>query len=162
MTFSTRRAGDPNTAWQLALPTVSRGFHHRRRPSAPRPRAPPSRVHLKPKARSEFLDPEARLRTIVKSYSDHVAIPIELAKDADKKPETLNTASALWTRPKGEITPEDQYREFYHHTGHTFDDPWMTLHNSGPRGCIEYTRMLLFVPSSPPLDLFNPATKTHG
>jgi len=109
-------------------------------------------LHLA-KGESEFLE-EARLRNIVKSYSDHVAIPIVL-KSADKK-ETLNTASALWTRPKGEIT-EDQYREFYHHTGHTFDDPWMTLHNS-VEGVLSYTN-LLFVPSSPPMDLFDPQRK---
>ena len=109
-------------------------------------------VHLA-KGESEFLE-EARLRNIVKSYSDHVAIPI-VFESADKK-ESLNTASALWTRPKGEIT-EDQYREFYHHTGHTFDDPWMTLHNS-VEGVLSYTN-LLFVPSSPPLDLFDPQRK---
>jgi molecular chaperone HtpG len=109
-------------------------------------------VHLA-KGESEFLE-EARLRNIVKSYSDHVSIPI-VFKSADKK-ETLNTASALWTRPKGEIT-EDQYREFYHHTGHTFDDPWMTLHNS-VEGVLSYTN-LLFVPSSPPPDLFDPQRK---
>ncbi|MDP6572105.1 MAG: molecular chaperone HtpG [Rhodospirillales bacterium] len=111
-------------------------------------------VHLA-KGESEFLE-EARLRTIVKAYSDHVAIPIVL-ESADKK-ETLNTASALWTRPKGDIT-DDQYREFYHHTGHTFDDPWMTLHNA-VEGVLSYTN-LLFVPSSPPLDLFDPQRKPH-
>ena len=109
-------------------------------------------VHLA-KGESEFLE-EARLGKIVKAYSDHVAIPIVL-ESADKK-ETLNTASALWTRPKSEIT-EDQYREFYHHTGHTFDNPWMTLHNA-VEGVLSYTN-LLFVPSSPPFDLFDPQRK---
>ena len=144
----TRRAGE-NTAWQWSSDgkgdfTIEEAAREAQGTTVT--------VHLA-KGESEFLE-EARLRTIVKSYSDHVAIPI-VFKSVDKK-ETLNTASALWTRPKGEIT-EDQYREFYHHTGHTFDDPWMTLHNS-VEGVLSYTN-LLFVPSSPPLDLFNPQRK---
>ena len=61
----------------------------------------------------EYLDPH-RLRQIVKTYSDHIALPIVLA-DGNKE-ETINTASALWTRPRAEITAE-QYKEFYHHVG---------------------------------------------
>jgi molecular chaperone HtpG len=101
----------------------------------------------------EFLEPH-RLRQIVKKYSDHIALPIIL-KDGDKE-ETLNTAAALWTRPRSEITPE-QYKEFYHHVGHSFDEPWLTLHNRA-EGKIEYTN-LLFVPSSKPFDLFDPQRK---
>ena len=111
-------------------------------------------LHLK-KGEDEFLDPE-RLRTIVKTYSDHIALPIELATDGAEGPETLNTASALWTRPKKDITPE-QYKEFYHHVGHAFDDPWLTVH-ARAEGRIEYA-MLLFVPSARPFDLFDPARK---
>ncbi len=95
-----------------------------------------------------------RLRQIVKTYSDHVALPIVLA--AEGKEETLNTAAALWTRPKSEITAE-QYREFYHHAAHSFDEPWLTLHNKA-EGKFEYTT-LLFVPSTKPFDLFEPARK---
>ena len=111
-------------------------------------------VHLA-KDEKEFLEP-MRLRTIVKTYSDHVAMPIEL-KDGEEA-ETLNTASALWTRAKKDIDAE-QYTEFYHHVGHTFDDPWLTLHNS-VEGRLSYTN-LLFVPSTPPFDLFDPERKTH-
>jgi len=109
-------------------------------------------VHLA-KGEDEFLDAE-RLGGIVKTYSDHIPIPIVL-KDADKE-ETLNQASALWTRPKKEITSQ-QYTEFYHHVGHTFDDPWLTLHNS-VEGVLSYTN-LLFIPSTQPFDLFLPERK---
>ncbi|CAA7624533.1 Chaperone protein HtpG [Magnetospirillum sp. UT-4] len=104
---------------------------------------------------SEFLDPH-RLRAIVKRYSDHIAIPVVL-KDGDKE-ETLNSASALWTRSKSDITPE-QYKEFYHHVAHAFDDPWLTIHYKA-EGAIEYTG-LLYVPGSKPLDIFHPDRKQH-
>ena len=69
------------------------------------------------------------------TYSDHIALPIVLA-DGNKE-ETINTASALWTRPRSEITPE-QYKEFYHHVAHGFDEPWLTLHDRA-EGVLEYT-----------------------
>src|SRR5690606_27915819 len=78
--------------------------------------------------------------------------------DKDAKDETLNSASALWMRPKSEVT-EEQYKEFYHHVGHAFDTPWHTLHYRA-EGAIEYTA-LLFIPSQKPLDLFDPQRKTH-
>ena len=106
-------------------------------------------VHLA-RGESEFLE-EERIRHIVKSYADHIAIPINfVAKDLESQ---INTGSALWTRPKKDITDE-QYREFYHHVGHVFDDPWLTLHTRA-EGKIEYTA-LLFVPSSRPFDLMHP------
>jgi molecular chaperone HtpG len=83
-------------------------------------------------------------------------LPIVL-KDGGKE-ETINTASALWTRPRAEITLE-QYKEFYHHVGHSFDDPWLTLHNKA-EGVLEYTN-LLFVPSTKPFDLFDPERKSR-
>ena len=109
-------------------------------------------LHLR-KDESEFLDP-LRLRQVVKTYSDHIALPIVLT--ADGKEETINTASALWMRPKSEITPE-QYREFYHHVGHGGGDPALTLHWKA-EGKIEYSA-LLFVPSVKPFDLFDPLRK---
>ena len=109
-------------------------------------------LHLRQKE-DEFLEP-SRLERIVKKYSDHIALPIELERDG--KVETVNAASALWTRPKADITA-DQYKEFYHHVGHAFDDPWLTLHHR-VEGKIEYTT-LLFVPSEKPFDLFNPERK---
>jgi molecular chaperone HtpG len=111
-------------------------------------------IHLRD-GEDEYLDP-ARLRRIVHTYSDHIGLPIVL-NDGGKE-ETINTASALWTRPRSEITPE-QYKEFYHHVGHSFDDPWLTLHNKA-EGVLEYTN-LLFVPSTKPFDLFDPERKSR-
>lgn len=110
-------------------------------------------LHLREDA-SEFLEP-ARLRHIVQTYSDHIAVPIQLQEaGADAaEPDTINAASALWTRPRSEISPE-QYAEFYHHVAHAFDQPWMTLHWRA-EGRIEYTG-LLFIPTSRPFDLFRP------
>ena len=105
----------------------------------------------------EFLEP-ARIRGIVKRYSDHIAIPIELAEPGKVKTETLNQASALWTRPKSEIS-ELQYKEFYRHIAHSFDDPWLTLHYRA-EGKLDYSA-LLYVPSTPPFDLFHPERKGH-
>ena len=95
-----------------------------------------------------------RLRTVITKYSDHIALPIVL-QDGDKT-ETVNHAAALWTRSKSDITPE-QYKEFYHHVGHGFDDPWLTLHNKA-EGALEYTSLLV-IPSMKPFDLFDPERK---
>ena len=106
-------------------------------------------LHLR-EGEDEFLEP-ARLRSVVKTYSDHIAIPVEMDG------ETVNAASALWTRPRNEIEPE-QYAEFYRQVGHAFDEPWLTLHFRA-EGTIEYSG-LLFVPTSRPFDLFNPDRKS--
>jgi molecular chaperone HtpG len=111
-------------------------------------------VHLRDDEK-EYLDP-ARIRRIVNTYSDHIGLPIVLNDGG--KDETINTASALWTRQKSEIT-EEQYKEFYHHVGHSFDDPWLTLH-ARAEGVLEYTS-LLFVPSARPFDLFDPERKSR-
>ena len=114
-------------------------------------------LHMRKEAK-EFLD-ATRLRQIIKTYADHIAIPVVLkASEDEKEDEALNSASALWTRQKSEITPE-QYTEFYHHVGQAFDSPWLTLH-SRAEGRIEYT-LLLFVPEQPPFDLFNPERKSR-
>ena len=115
-----------------------------------------TRITLKlKKGQEEFLDP-LRLERIVRIYSDHIAIPVVLAKDGVE--ETLNAASALWTRPKSEIS-DAQYKEFYHHVAHAFDEPWLRLHFKA-EGVIEYTG-LIYVPSTKPFDLFQPERK-HG
>jgi molecular chaperone HtpG len=121
-------------------------------PAANVPRGARITLHMR-EGDAEFLEPH-RLRQIVKTYSDHIALPIVLA-DGNKE-ETINTASALWTRPRSEITPE-QYKEFYHHVGHGFDEPWLTVH-ARAEGVLEYT-YLLFVPSNKPFDLFDPERK---
>jgi molecular chaperone HtpG len=94
------------------------------------------------------------LAQVVKTYSDHIDLPVIL--EQGEETETLNAAAALWTRPKAEVT-EDQYKEFYHHVGHAFDDPWLTVHMHA-EGAIEYTG-LIFVPSERPFDLFDPDRK---
>jgi len=105
------------------------------------------------KGEEGFLAPD-EIRRVVTTYSDHIAIPIVLdEQQADGAETTLNQASALWTRPKSEIS-EEQYKEFYHHVGHGFDDPWMHLHFK-VEGVVEYCG-LLFVPSSRPFDLYQP------
>ncbi len=113
------------------------------------PRGTEVRLHLK-EGEDEFLEP-ARLRSVVKTYSDHIAVLVKIDG------ETVNEASALWTRPRNEIEPE-QYAEFYRHVGHAFDEPWLTLHFRA-EGVIEYSG-LLFVPTSRPFDLFNPDRKS--
>ncbi|WP_142849005.1 molecular chaperone HtpG [Telmatospirillum sp. J64-1] len=112
-------------------------------------------LHLRD-GEDEFLESQ-RLRHIVKTYSDHIALPVLLVEEEGKE-ERLNAASALWTRSKSEVTPE-QYREFYHHVAHAFDEPWLTLHYKA-EGAIEYTG-LLFIPSHKPFDLFHPDRKQH-
>ena len=106
----------------------------------------------------EYLE-EDKIETIVKKYSDHIAQPVTLkASKKDEKDKVLNNASALWTRDKKDIT-EDQYKEFYHHVGMAYDDPWLTLHNKA-EGLISYTN-LLFIPSNRPMDIFNPDRKAN-
>ncbi len=109
-------------------------------------------LHLR-KGEQEFLDPD-RLRRIIKTYSDHIALPVILSEG--EKSETVNTASALWARPRSEIG-EEQYREFYRHVAHAVDEPWLTLHWRA-EGKLEY-RCLLFVPKTKPFDLFMPERK---
>lgn len=103
----------------------------------------------------EFLEP-IRLRHLVRQYSDHISIPIILKEGA--KEETINSASALWTRSKSEITTE-QYKDFYQSVSHAFDEPWMTMHYKA-EGTIDYTA-LLFVPTKPPFNLFQPDRKSN-
>ena len=95
------------------------------------------------------------LRQIVRTYSDHIdyQIVLDLGKVGE---ETINKGSALWARNKAEIT-KDQYKDFYQHISHNFDNPWLTLHFKA-EGNLEYTG-LLFVPQKAPYDLFQPDKK---
>lgn len=115
-------------------------------------------LHLK-SGEEEFAD-GYRLRNIVKKYSDHIALPIELPKEqsaaeGEETPalewETVNRASALWTRPRTEIKDEE-YQEFYKHVGHDFENPLSWSHNK-VEGKLEYTS-LLYVPARAPFDLY--------
>jgi molecular chaperone HtpG len=111
-------------------------------------------LHLN-KEDKEYLD-ETRISHVIKSHSDHIGIPI-IFKDGERE-ETLNSASALWTLQKKDIKDE-KYKEFYNHVSHAFDEPWLTLHNH-VEGVLSYTN-LLFIPSTPPFDLFTPERKTQ-
>lgn len=115
-------------------------------------------LHLKDEA-GEFLE-AWRLKQVVKTYSDHIGLPVILlgGTEGTGEDETLNQASALWTRSRSEVS-EEQYKEFYHHVAHAFDDPWLTVHYRA-EGAIEYTG-LLFVPTQKPFDLFQPDRKQH-
>jgi molecular chaperone HtpG len=95
-----------------------------------------------------------RLRAIVRKYSDHISVPIFMkieAKDKDGE-EVVNRASALWTRPKQEIS-EEEYKEFYKHITHAWDEPLAYVH-SRMEGTYEYTS-LLYIPTQAPYDLWS-------
>ncbi len=110
-------------------------------------------LHLKPDAK-RFLEPH-EIERVVRAYSDHIQFPIELE---DEKGETrqINTASALWQRPKTELKAED-YTQAYRSITGAFDEPAMTLHYRA-EGRLSYA-VLLFAPSSRPFDLFDAARK---
>jgi len=127
-------------------------------------------LHLK-EGEDEFLS-AWKLRSIIKKYSDHISLPIIMSKEipAEKdeegnetaparvEDETVNSASALWTKSKEDIT-EEQYNEFYKHVGHDFQDPLAHVH-SKVEGTNEYT-LLLYVPGRAPFDLWDRDAK-HG
>ncbi len=131
-------------------------------------------LHLK-EAESDFLD-GYRIRSIVRKFSDHISLPVVMNKEImpsmdteeseegeEKKPveiveETVNSASALWTKSRQEIT-EEAYNEFYKHVGHDYQDPLTHIH-SKVEGSNEYT-LLLYVPTHAPFDMWDRDTK-HG
>jgi len=107
-------------------------------------------VHIKEKEDS-YLD-HFRLKHIVKTYSDHIAVPIYFIDASSANEIQLNSSSALWTRPKSEVTQE-QYQEFYKSLSYSMDEPWLIMHNKN-EGTIEFTN-LLFIPSTKTFDLFS-------
>lgn len=111
-------------------------------------------LHLRKDAR-EFLD-DFKLRQVVHQYSDHVAFPITLVTpaegDEEEKTETLNSATALWQRPRQEISDEE-YQNFYKHISHDFQDALSWSHNK-VEGKLEYTS-LLYIPARAPFDLYH-------
>lgn len=106
-------------------------------------------LHLKPD-HYQYAD-AGEIRQIVRQFSDHIAFPVVMHFMGET--ETVNMASALWTRNKADITQE-QYYDFYRHISHAFDDPWDILHYKA-EGTIEYTA-LMFIPTKTPFDLFQP------
>ena len=157
----TRRAGeDAATRWtstgedEFTVETVDDA-----------PRGTRVTLRLKPDA-AEFAD-GFRLRSVVRRYSDHVGVPVLMAKEqhgeeegeeegkgGDDEPEleTVNAAKALWTRPRNDIG-DDEYKEFYKHISHDFEDPAAWSHNR-VEGKLEYTS-LLYIPKRAPFDLWN-------
>ncbi len=128
-------------------------------------------LHLKSDDK-EFAN-DWRLRSIVKKYSDHIAVPVEMKKPQEAAPadtddkdskeggaedvaqieyEAVNTAKAMWTRSRSDLNDED-YKEFYKHIGHDFQDPLTWSHNR-VEGKLDYTS-LLYLPSHAPYDLYN-------
>lgn len=123
-------------------------------------------LHLKADE-DEFLS-DWRLRSVITKYSDHIGLPIlmeklpetgdnaegqeEKAEDKAPEWETINKATALWTLPKSEVK-EEEYKEFYKHIAHDFQDPLTWAHNR-VEGKLEYTS-LLYIPSHAPFDLYN-------
>lgn len=112
---------------------------------------------------AEFAD-SWRLRSIIRTYSDHIAFPIRMPKlDSEgqrtDERETVNRASALWKRAKKDISDEE-YREFYKHIAHDFEDPLLWTHNQ-VEGKHEYTA-LLYIPQRAPFDLWDRERIQHG
>ena len=159
----TRRAGsevDQGVYWQ------SSGEAEFTVATRERPRRGTSVVlHLKPDCK-EFAD-NWRIRSIIKKYSDHISVPVlmhkpvpttadepeeEAATAAQPEFETINTATALWTRSRSEVSDEE-YGEFYKHISHDFEQPLYWSRNR-IEGKLEYTS-LLFIPSRAPFDLWN-------
>jgi len=110
-------------------------------------------LHLKEDAK-RYLEIPA-IERIVRSYSDHIMFPIELARE-DGEPRQINKASALWQRPRSELKPED-YTQAYRAITGSLDEPAMTLHYKA-EGRQQYA-VLLFAPSVPPFDLLDPERK---
>jgi molecular chaperone HtpG len=107
-------------------------------------------LHLRGDA-LEFLE-DWKIESVVRAYSDHIAHPIMLAVESDTARQ-INTANAIWTRPKSEITAE-QHKEFFGHVSGTYSDPALTIHYRA-EGRNEYT-VLLYVPGEKPFDLYDP------
>ena len=159
VTLKTRKAGEPKengVCWtsegkgEYTLETIEMPHH-----------GTEVTLHLR-EGEDEFLN-DWKLRSIITKYSDHIGFPVVLRKPKDDKPdefeeEVVNQASALWTRPKNEITDEE-YKEFYKHIAHDFEDPLAWIH-SRVEGANEYTS-LFYIPQRAPFDLYDRESK-HG
>ena len=158
VTLVTRRAGAPaerGVRWE----SIGEG-EYTIEPAEVATRGTTVTLHLR-EGMDEFLE-RSRLAGVVRRYSDHIALPVRMRKERwdesakrmvkDSEMETVNAASALWTRPKAEITDE-QYAEFYKHVAHDVEAPLAHLH-AKVEGRTEYTQ-LLFVPARAPFDLWD-------
>ncbi|HET9148000.1 MAG TPA: molecular chaperone HtpG [Acetobacteraceae bacterium] len=111
-------------------------------------------LHLKEDA-SEYLEP-VRLDTVLHKWADHISVPIRLERDGKFLP--ANEGTALWRKPKAEISEAD-YTSFYRHLGHMFDEPWATIHWRA-EGALEFTA-LLFIPSQAPFGFSEDSRESH-
>jgi molecular chaperone HtpG len=151
-----RRAGSPE-AWAWTS-SGSAGFEiapASEGQAARIPRGTEIVLHLKADAK-KYLEAH-EIRRIVSTYSDHILFPIELV-GAEGKSEQINSASALWQRPKSELKPDD-YTQAYRTIAHAFDEPAMTLHYRA-EGRQAYA-VLLFAPSTRPFDPFDQGRRSH-
>ncbi len=154
VTLTTRRDGLPATEgvrWE----SDGRGEYTLETAEVP---ARGTTIVLKLRDGEDDLLSDYRLRSIIKKYSDHISLPIlmppgDKSAAADAPAEPVNQASALWARPKSELTDQD-YRDFYRHAAGDFTDPLAWMH-SKIEGTYEYT-LLLFIPSRAPFDLWMP------
>ena len=164
VTLATRRAGLP-AAEGVRWESDGSG-EYSIEPIERRARGTEVTLHLR-EGEDELFEPW-HIKSIVRKYSDHIGLPILLAGESKVDPvtkefmpgkeETLNQASALWARPKAEIT-EEQYKEFYKHVGHDFEDPLAWAH-ARVEGRQSYTQ-LLYLPARAPFDLWDRQAR-HG
>jgi len=149
VTLITRRAGSKESVrWECDMSAAAGQYTIA--PAEKASRGTDVILHLR-EGEDELLE-EHRLKSIVRKYSDHIAIPVLMGD------ETVNQASALWARPRSEISDE-QYVEFYKHIGHDFEAPLAWTHNR-VEGRQEYTQ-LLYIPARAPFDLWD-RHQRHG
>lgn len=110
-------------------------------------------LHIKEDA-DEFLD-SWRLQEIIRKWADHIAWPVTIVRDGEEA--SANEGTALWRKPKSEVTDE-QYNAFYRHVSHNFDTPWATLHWRA-EGTIEFSA-LLFIPGEKPFEFGEPSRES--
>ena len=174
VTVLTRRAGATDAVrWECNMGEGS--GQYTLEPAEKASRGTEVMLHLR-EGEDELLN-DWKLKSILRKYSDHIAIPILMAKAAEPAQdkageavenaektaaaaelETVNQASALWARPKSDVT-EEQYNEFYKNIGHDFEPPLAYTHNR-VEGRQEYTQ-LLYIPARAPFDLFDRQSR-HG
>jgi len=159
VTLATRRAGltaEHGVSWECAMQGEDAG-QYTLEVITKADRGTEITLHLRDDE-AEFLD-DWRLKSIIRQYSDHIAIPIVCINKKDDgafEEETVNRANALWARSKNDIS-EDEYKAFYKHVGHDYEDPLAWTH-ARVEGRQNYT-LLLYVPAHAPFDLWDREAK---
>jgi len=159
VTLATRRAGltaEHGVRWECAMQGEDAG-QYTLEVITKADRGTEITLHLRDDE-AEFLD-DWRLKSIIRQYSDHIAIPIVCINKKDDgafEEETVNRANALWARSKNDIS-EDEYKAFYKHVGHDYEDPLAWTH-ARVEGRQNYT-LLLYVPAHAPFDLWDREAK---